>query len=168
MRYLIFIFFLCSCYSPKTAQKQIDKAYLKYPEIVAKTSSKLFPCDYSAHSIDSTAYFDYQKQIEAINEFYANAFIGDTIYKTDTQLIQVYRNCDRVVTKYKLLLKHSPILIDTIKIKDVADITALKYKFDKLSEEKNKINKNYIYSLKAIGWLFIILIVFLIFQIIKK
>jgi len=168
MRYLLILFFLSSCYGPKTAQKQLDKAYAHFPEIVAKNSSKLFPCDYSTHSIDSSAYFDFQTQIEAINDFYSKAFIADTIKLTDTQTIQVYRDCDKVVTKYKTLIKQSPVLIDTIKVKDNAEVDYYKYELEKMTNQKNTLNSNYIFSIKCIIWLLIIIIIFLLYQYLSK
>lgn len=168
MRYLLILFFLSSCYGPKTAQKQLSKAYANYPEIVAKNASKLFPCDYSARSTDSSTYFDWQKQAEAINDFYSKAFSADTIIKKDTQTILISKKCDSVIFKYKTLIKSAPAIHDTIKVKDNAEISYLNGQLLAQKIEYAKLDQNFKNSLKASILLLLIIIAFLIYQRIKK
>ena len=44
MKYIILTLILTSCYSPKFAEKYIDKIQYYHPEVLQKKSTQYYPC----------------------------------------------------------------------------------------------------------------------------
>ena len=97
MRYLltILIFGLISCYTPKKAERQIDKAFDNYPEIVANKAAKVFPV-----KADTIAYTEWKYSIDSVI---------NTIHDT------IIERCPELQSKVKVIrekvIKPSPVYI---------------------------------------------------------
>ena len=137
MKYLILIIFFVGCYTPKKADRQLNRAYVNYPAIVADKTSKWFPCIPVEIKRDSVRYVAFLHQIDTLLEVKRDTII-DTIF--------LEKICPerKVLIRYKELLKSVPPIHDTIKIKDMsceAILSDLRAKNENLrdkSEGKNK------------------------------
>lgn len=109
----IFLLTFIGCYSPKKAEKQLNKAYANYPELVAEKSGKWFPCLPIEVKRDSVRYVAFLHQIDTLLEVKRDTII-DTVY--------LDKICPerKILIKYKELLKSVPPIHDTIKIKDMS------------------------------------------------
>lgn len=161
---ILFLFFLGSCYTAKKAEEQIDKAQLKFPELLAKKSAKLYPCKTSKGKSDSTKYKEVIKKIRQIDTAYFYA--TDTICKLDTILIE--KNCTKVLYKYREILKELPAVHDTIKIIDEANTTSLQYQLKQMTLNADDYKGKYIKSLWiAMSLLFAIILLVIALKIRK-
>ena len=106
MKYLIPIIFLCSCYSAKKAEKQINRAYIEHQDMLIAKTRWWFPCVPVEIKRDSVKYVAFLRRI-------------DTILNVDT----ISEKCPerQVLIKYREILKRPPAIHDTIKIKDSSD-----------------------------------------------
>jgi hypothetical protein len=158
MKHLIIILLLSSCYSQKLAEKSINKAKINYPDLVAKKSSEWFPCDTIVKK-DSTEYIKWIKKIDTLNQIQLDTII-DTLVK--------FKESQKLVFKYRTLLKTLPVIHDTIKLKNTAKESYLIGQFESKNKEWQKLNKDYKNSLKVIIWLFVMLLLFGLVLYIKK
>ena len=81
-KYLIVAILICSCYTTNKAKKNLDKAKIHYPELVAKKTSEWFPCDVIIDSSEKIHWY----------------------YKVDTLIRYVNNETDTI----RMILKDSP------------------------------------------------------------
>ena len=137
----------------------MNKAQLNYPELVAKKSAEWYPCIIESAKSDSSAYQEWQKQINAIDTLF------DTIVKLDT--IRLVKNCQTAIIKYKYLFKNMPSIHDTIRIKSTAKEFELQSQLDAKIKELEKTKSHYIGSIWTIVIALILLIISMIIQFFK-
>lgn len=155
---ILFLFFLVGCYSPKKAEKQINKAQLNFPEVLAKKSSELYPCKPKKAGSDSTKYKTIIKKIKQIDTAYF--YSTDTICKLDTVLIE--KNCTKVLYKYREILKDIPAVHDTVTITDEAGMISLQYQLKQASVNSDEYKVKYFKSLWFNIWLLIAIVALLL------
>lgn len=148
---ILFLFFLVGCYSPKKAEKQINKAQLNFPEVLAKKSSELYPCKPKKTGSDSSRYKTVIKKIKEIDTAYF--YSTDTVCKLDTVLIE--KNCTKVLYKYREILKNLPAVHDTFEVTNDAAIVSLQLQLKKASENSDYFKGRYIKALWFSIWLLI-------------
>jgi hypothetical protein len=148
---ILFLFFLVGCYSPKKAEKQINKAQLNFPEVLAKKSKELYPCKPQKGGSDSSRYKTIIKKIKQIDTAYF--YTTDTVCRLDTVLIE--KNCTKVLYKYREILKELPAVHDTINITDESAVTSLTYQLQNSVAIADKYKQKYTKSLWFSIWLLI-------------
>jgi len=148
---ILFLFFLVGCYSPKKAEKQINKAQLNFPEVLAKKSSELYPCKPKKAGSDSTRYKTVIKKIREIDTAYFYAI--DTVCRLDTVLIE--KNCTKVLYKYREILKDLPAVHDTVTISDEAGMISLQYQLTQATKNLDYFKGKYLKTLWFSIWLLI-------------
>lgn len=148
---ILFLFFLGSCYTAKKAEKEINKAQLNFPEVMAKKSAQLYPCKTTKIRSDSSKYKTIIKKIKQIDTAYFYAI--DTICKLDTVLIE--KNCTKVLYKYREILKDLPAVHDTITVTDDAGITSLQYQLQQSNINTDDYKLKYTHSLWFNIWLLV-------------
>lgn len=151
---ILFLFFLGSCYTAKKAEKEINKAQLNFPEVMAKKSAQLYPCKTTKIKSDSSKYKTVIKRIKQIDTAYFYA--TDTICKLDTVLIE--KNCTKILYKYREILKDLPAVHDTITVTDDAGITSLKYQLQQANINTDDYKLKYTHSLWFNIWLLIAIV----------
>jgi hypothetical protein len=181
MRYLFIIcgFLLHSCYTEKTAQRELIEAKLKKPDVVSKFVSENYPCDSGTIRVDTIEKVKWRLAVDSLKR--KIIIKRDTINKIlhDT----IVQDCDDKVKKLKKELKDSYEFIDGLQetlnrevpvvykwyaVKDTALILAKNYEIESLKKHKDLINEKRLNLL----WLVIILItlfgISLIMHIIRK
>lgn len=158
---LFYLFLLCvlvsSCYTSHKANKQLNKAQLNYPELVAKKSSEWYPCKTGKIVSDSS---EFNKWIEQINTI-------DTVYKTLADTLMISKDCPKNILKYKYLLKQLPSIHDTIIIESTAKLSDLQLQLDAKSKEVEKVKGHYITSIWAIVIALCLLIISMLIKFFK-
>lgn len=153
MKYLpiIFSIIFLSC-SP---EKQLNKLQIKHPEIVSKKTSEWYPCITTTTTSDSSKYKAFISQIDSLNQVAI-----DTCYLTDTLVARdtVIKTYQKLLIKYREVVKHLPVIHDTIRIIDKADLTAKEYELAQMTAKSNKYNEKYIKSLWFSLWLLIAIV----------
>jgi len=145
---------LSSCYSSQKANKQLNKAQLSYPELVAKKSAEWYPCKTGKIITDSS---ELNRWIEQINTI-------DTVYKTLADTTIISSDCPKALIKYKYLLKKLPSIHDTIIIESTAKESALQLQLDAKIKECDKVKGHYISSI----WFIVVALLLLIISILIK
>jgi len=161
---ILFLFFLASCYNAKKAEKEINKAQLNFPEVMAKKSAQLYPCKPIKVKSDSSRYRTIIKKIKQIDTAYFYAI--DTISKLDTILIE--KNCTKVLYKYREILKELPAVHDTVTVIDDAGITSLQYQLKQSTINTDDYKKKYFHSLWFNIWLLIAIVALILIIKFKK
>ena len=159
MKYLIISILLVSCYTAKKAERQINKAQIYHPEVVAAKSALWYPCVPLSITTDSTAYKEWLKKIDSLNGIIP---IRDTII--DTLWLDKVCPERKVLIKYKELIRVMPTLHDTIMVEN----TAYKVIADDLKAENKKVMGRYAGALKFAISLLIALIVSIILNFRKR
>ena len=118
---LVSLVLLSSCYTMQKANKQLNKAQLNFPELVAKKSAEWFPCKTGKISSDSSDYLQWIEQLNTIDTIYSI----DTIISTKTDTLKVVKDCPKALVKYKQLIKQAPAIHDTFVIENDAKIASL-------------------------------------------
>ena len=158
---LFYFFLLCvlvsSCYTNQKANKQLNKAQLNYPELVAKKSAEWYPCKTGKIISDSSELIRWIEQINTI----------DTVYKTLADTLIISKDCPKALIKYKYLLKKLPSIHDTIIIESTAKQSALQLQLEAKTKELDKVKSHYIGSIWAIVIALVILIISMIIQFFK-
>ena len=112
--YTIFILvFFASCYSVKKAEKQINRAYINYPELLADRCGNLYPCIPYERKSDSTKYVAFLSYVDTLLQIKRDTII-------DTIFLDKFCPERKILIKYRDLLKYVPAIHDTIKIKDMS------------------------------------------------
>jgi hypothetical protein len=161
---ILILFFLASCYNSKKAEKEINKAQLNFPEVMAKKSAQLYPCKPVKIKSDSSKYKTIIKKIKQIDTAYFYAV--DTFRKLDTVLIE--KNCTKVLYKYREILKELPAIHDTTIVIDEANTTSLQYQLKQSIINADDYKKKYTHSLWFNIWLLIAIVLLILVIKLKK
>jgi len=120
MKYLVLVFFLYGCYTPKKAEMHLDKVNENYPEKIAELCSKQYPVRLK-HDTVTEVYYD-------LIEVECPEYVQETVHDTVT-----YR--DTIFTK---VIKSLPSKVVTI-TKVVEDSAKIKVLMAALDKEKGKV-----------------------------
>jgi hypothetical protein len=148
MRVIILLLLLSGCYSAKKAERQMNKAQINFPEVVATKSALWYPCIPIRTTSDSNQYKSWFDTINVLNDLRI-----DTIYQTDT--IQLLKYNQRLVYKYRNIYKTLPVIHDTIVKQSMAEQTIIQ----QLIADREKAHKKYDNSTKLNIWLLIALLI---------
>lgn len=149
--YIVSILILSGCYTSKNALKDINKVKENYPELVAEKCAEWYGCDTVTIIRDSIQFKEW------INEIHSFDTILDTIRLKD--------KCPEILVKYREIIKRTPPIHDTIKIKDKAESESWRLKYEALRKE-NEVNLKLTYKLSWIA--LILLLILFIIAILKK
>ena len=155
MKYLPILFLLFSCYTPKVAERRINKVQVNYPSIVAEKVSLWYPCVPISTKTDSTAYKEWLTKFDT-------TVVRDTIIDT----FRLDKICPerKILIRYKELIRVMPTLHDTIRVEN----TAYKTIVADLTKDNKELNNKFNGSLKFCISLLIALIVSILINFIKK
>ena len=158
---IIFLIIFLSC-SP---ERQLNKLQIKHPEVVAQKTSEWYPCVTTKVTSDSSQYKAFINQIDSLSKINI-----DTCYLTDTLVARdtVIKTNQKLLIKYREVIKNLPSIHDTIKILDKADLTAKEYELKQMTAKSDDYNKKYTRSLWISLWLLICIIALLIIIKFKK
>lgn len=159
MKYIILLLLLCSCYTAKKAERQVNKAQIYHPEVMAEKSALWYPCVPLSITTDSSSYKKWLSKIDSINGIIP---IRDTI--TDTLWLDKVCPERKVLIKYKELIRTIPTLHDTIRVENIA----YKVIAADLKAENEKLMGKYSGALKFVISLLIALIVSIIINFLKR
>jgi len=157
MKYLPILFLLFSCYTPKIAERRINKVQVNYPSIVAEKVSLWYPCVPISTKTDSTAYKEWLNKFDSIK-----VPITDTIIDT----ILLNRVCPerKILIRYKELIRVMPTLHDTIRVEN----TSYKTIIADLTKDNKELNNKFNGALKFCISLLIALIVSILVNFLKR
>jgi hypothetical protein len=180
MKYILLLpLFIIGCYTPKKAQKQLDKAKDKYPILVALKASEWYPCKEIKIVTDSS---EYKKWLDSINSILDKG--EDTILITDTleivsQECTAYKNkiiaISSQLTKAKQTINlirnkitNPPAIHDTIIKLDSTQIVILTDKLNTSEKERQKQESKHNFWFKFGISFLIAFLISLIFNILKR
>lgn len=141
MKLLVFfiLFFLVSCYTEKKATKQIKKAYLEHENVVAKKCAEWFPCITEVISIDTTNKLNDSISIKIVNirDTIKYVLSDSSISKTKFDVLRSkLQQSDSMIALLHKLLKEKPTtIIQTIKVKDSAQLQNLNLHIAQLEKD---------------------------------
>ena len=151
-RYVIFAIvcsILVSCYTERKAEKQINKAYINHPTIVAKKTADWFPCvteqiviDTTSYKIDDSTYWKIIRIRDTIQYIYSDttSVITRERYKAVANKLQ---EADQIINRLQSALLSKPTIItQKIPVKDSATLYVLNSRIAELSKEKDAYQKN--------------------------
>lgn len=155
---------LSSCYTQQKATNQINKAKEKFPELVAKQSALWYPCKPIKAVSDSSKYKLWKKKLDSLNRLKIDSIlIVDTCYLFDTIIKnKLVTDCDRIVTKYREVIKLLPTIHDTIIQIDSANVFSLTYERDAALLDKSKSEVRYKVFRKISIFLFLFIVALLL------
>ena len=175
---LLPLILIIGCYSPKKAEKQLDKAKDKYPALVAQKTSNWYPCKEIEIKTDSSAY---KKWLASLDSIFNKG--EDTIHITDTleiisQECTAYKNkiiaISSQLTKAKQTINlirsrviNPPAIHDTIIKLDSTQIVILSEKLKQSEAEKEKHEKKHGFWFKFGISFLVAFLISLIFNILK-
>lgn len=149
--YILSIFILSSCYTAKKAEKQLNKAKINFPEVLADKCSQWYGCDTITIIRDSIQFKEWVNEIHSF----------DTIIDT----IQLKEKCPELLVKYRQVVKRVPPIHDTIKVQDKAKLETIRLKYEALRKE----HESNLKLTTKLSWLaLILLLILLIIAILKK
>ena len=178
---IIFLIFFIGCYSPKKAERQLDKANDNYPGLVAQKTSKWFPCKEIKVKTDSSAYKKWMTSLDSLFDRGTDTIIVvdsfETIstdcstYKKDLIAISSQLNkANHTIRLIKNKITIAPAVHDTVIKLDSAQIVILSEKLKQSEAEKEKQEKKHDFWFKfGISFLvaFLISFIFNIFKYIR-
>ena len=159
---ILFLFILFSCYP----DRQLLRIKENHPDLVSKKAAEWYPCSTIKSITDSSEYKKWINEVREVDTMYSEGI--DTLYVLNLDTIQKYdtvfieKNCNKVLYKYKQLIKRVPAVHDTITIEDEAKITSLTYQLKEMTDKSNDYSKKYTKSWYWIAWLLIIIICLLL------
>ena len=151
---------LLGCYTTQKANRQLNKAQLNFPELVAKKSAEWFPCKTGKIFSDSSEYIRWIEQFNTIDTIYS----FDTIISTKIDTIKLVKDCPKALIRYKQLIKQAPAIHDTFIINNDAQISSLNYQIDDYRKKYEKSQGHYIISV----WFIVISLIILILSMLLK
>jgi hypothetical protein len=163
-KYFILLFLLASCYSVKIANKQLNKAQEIYPKATAKKCALWYPCEPFKSVSDSSQYKLWINQVDSLNELKI-----DTLIKFDTVVkYSLITDCQKLVIKYRDIIRKYPVIHDTIYKIDNAKLISITIERDKALVDRTKYEVKYKVFLKISFWLLLFLILFIAYVIKRK
>jgi hypothetical protein len=147
MRYysLLIVLLLSACYSSKKAEKQVGKALLYYPEVVAKIARNAFPC--KSGKID-TITKEKMLMVDCPESDSIIVYVNDFGYKTIHDTIRIKKTV-------KVPVKVQDIMMYTY-IEDSAKIKILQDQIYRLTNNENILTYRLTHKNRVIKWLIII------------
>lgn len=157
-------FLLSSCYTQQKAIKQLNKAQERYPEQVAKKTALWYPYKPIKAISDSSKYKAWKRKLDTLNSIKIDSIlITDTCYLFDTIVKnKIVTDCNKIVTKYREIIKLLPTIHDTIVQIDSANIFALTYERDAALLDKSKTEVRYKVFMKISIFLFLFIVALLL------
>ena len=153
-KYFILLFLLTSCYSVKVANKQLNKSQETYPEATAKKCALWYPCESFKAVSDSSEYKLWIQQLDSLNQLKIDSLIKfDTVVK-----YSLITDCQKIVTKYRDVIRKYPIIHDTIYKIDNAKLISMTIERDNALIDRAKYEVKYKVFLKISFWLLLFLI----------
>ncbi len=171
-KYVIIILMLCSCYTPNKARKNLDKAKIHYPEIVAKKSSEWFPCDVTIDSSEKTHWY---YKTDTLIRYVDNESDTIRMILKDT-LFRYYNGCDNVMRQLKKAnflishLKNQVLISPIVYYKTVVDSARNVYLSGELDKSNTKLEvyrRKYEKSTTISFWLLALLTLSILINIFK-
>lgn len=142
---------LFSCYTEQKAQRQLNKAYDRHLNVVAKFVHKEFPCEEKPAEVIHDTSYDFI-------EIACQDALNDTIYKNDTIILPVHLKPKTIeVYKNKIIKIPSEKIYVTKIVKDSAEMTILHTKINQLQKDKDELNIKLEKKNEWIKWLLIVL-----------
>jgi hypothetical protein len=156
--------FLSSCYTQQKATNQISKANSKFPEVVAKQTALWYPCKPIKAISDSSKYKVWKKKLDSLNSLKIDSIlITDTCYLFDTIVKnKLITDCQKIVTKYREVIKSLPTIHDTIIQIDSANVFNLTYQRNSALLDKSKMEVRYKVFRKISIFLFLFIVALLL------
>jgi len=153
-KYILLLFLFTSCYSVKKANKQLNKAQEIYAEATAKKCALWYPCEPFKSISDSSQYKLWIQQVDSLNQLKI-----DTLIKFDTVAnIRLVTNWQKIVTKYRDVIRKYPVIHDTIYKIDNAKLISITIERDNALIDRAKYEVKYKVFLKISFWLLLFLI----------
>ncbi len=166
MKYILLSLFLFGCYGTRKAEKDITKAQLYHPEVVAKKAALWYPCSQNTTTYDSSQYNEWMNQMQELNDFYAS-IIPDSVHiyevVKDTVVIEKIKQIQKEIIR----LKNYPPVVKTITIKDSAGNYNMQQNIDRLQKAYNDEGKKNGDLKEVLLWLVIALAISVIINIIQ-
>jgi hypothetical protein len=166
---------LASCYTEKKAGKQLNKAYINHPKIVAKKSADWFPCvteqiviDTTSYKIDDSTYWKIIRIRDTIQYIYSDttSLITKERYRAIANKLQ---EADQIINRLQSALLSKPsVITQRIPVKDSATLYLLNSRIAELSKDKDDYQKKYEQKMNWIIYLLIGLFLSIIINIIRK
>lgn len=145
---IIILLIGAGCYGPKKAQRQIDKAMRKEPEVLAKTASRLFPV-----KSDTLKFTEWRTEIDSIISIIeAKDTIKDICPDNKKEIRYIRQKVAAAPPVYRV---------------DSALIFAYSARIGKLTQERDKFKKRAQDNFTAATWIFILLLLSLIALLLK-
>ena len=165
---IFFLLGLLGCYTSKKADKQLNKAKINYPNLVADKMALWYPYSQNKSKSDSSEYNVLKTQLDSLNRLKIDYtdIKSDTICKYDTikkydTLLKRYKE---IIYKYRTIFKTIPAIHDTV----IVSSSAEKEIIQKMINEREDAHKRYDRSSKLNIWFLIALIISLIIHIFRK
>jgi len=146
---ILLILMISGCYSTQRAEKQLNKAQVNFPEVVAKKSAIWYPCTYKVIT-DSFNLIKWKFQIDSIiktdtiilHEITLKECDGlEAIKKANDKLKTDINNKNVLISNLTRLINQVPMVYKTVIVKDSAASyvleTNLKDKVTELSKSKD-------------------------------
>ena len=163
-KYILLLFLFTSCYSVKVANKQLNKAQETHPEATAKKCALWYPCEAFKAVSDSSQYKLWIQQVDSLNQLKI-----DTLIKFDTVVnIRLVNDCQKLVIKYRDIIRKYPVIHDTIYKIDNAKLISITIERDNALIDRAKYEVKYKVFLKISFWLLLFLILFIAYVIKRK
>ena len=169
-KYLAIFFLLgvLGCYTAKKADRQLNKAKINYPNLVADKMALWYPYIQNKGKSDSSEYNVLKSQLDSLNRLKIDYtdIKSDTICKYDTikkydTLLKRYKE---IIYKYRTIFKTIPAIHDTV----IVSSNAEKEIIQRMINEREDAHKRYDISSKLNIWFLIALIISLIVHILRK
>jgi hypothetical protein len=176
---IIFLVFFIGCYSPKKAERQLNKANENFPSIVAQKTSKWYPCKEVKVVTDSSAYKKWLASLDSIfNKGEDTVHIIDT-FEIISQECTKYKNQIAAISSQLSKAKQTiglirsrvilaPAVHDTVIKLDSTQIVILTEKISTLEKEKEQHGKKHNFWFKFGISFLIAFLISLIFNILKR
>ena len=165
---IFFLIGLLGCYTAKKADRQLNKAKINYPELVAGRMSMWFPYIQNKGKSDSSEYNLLKKELDSLNRLkidYSDIKI-DTVCKYDTikKYDTILKKYKEIIYKYRTILKTIPAIHDTVIVSSSAD----KEIIQRMIEEREDDHKRYDRSSKMNIYFLIALIVSILLHLFRN
>ena len=165
-----------SCYTSNKANKDIKKAYINYPELVAKKTSEWFPCDLQIIKVDSldnkksdSLINDLNNRIQNIHDTINNIVYRADSIKTKQQIKKIQKELMIANNLINELKQSQPVFIyRSFKVTDSARIYHLDFELNESKKSEIRYRNKQEQLLKICIWLIIALGVSLFFNFYKK
>jgi PBP1b-binding outer membrane lipoprotein LpoB len=167
VKYLFILFFFSSCYTAKQAEKDIDKAQEKFPEVVAKKSLEYYPCGIELIKTDTIEKIKWNTYVDSIKEV-VYRFKTDTIINDCSQLKKKIKQQSEFIDGLQFALNNVPIIEKYVIINDSAKLKLKQVEIENLNNEILSNRKSFNQRTSMLIWALILFIVSLIAHLLRK